>query len=65
MTNEQTKALAVECTKLARSLTKDDPSFADTEWAFEFSPETFSDSSNSPQGETRSEELLVDFTSCL
>jgi len=27
-----------------RSLTKDDLSFADTEWAFEFSPETFSDS---------------------
>lgn len=44
MTNEQTKALAVECTVLARSLTKDDPSFADTEWAFEFSPETFTDS---------------------
>lgn len=46
MTNEQTKALAVECTKLARSLTKDsdDPSFTDTEWAYEFSPETFSDS---------------------
>ncbi|OXV07559.1 hypothetical protein Egran_04677 [Elaphomyces granulatus] len=44
MTNEQTKALAVECTKLARSLTKDDPSFADTEWAYEFSPETFTDS---------------------
>ncbi|KAI1382388.1 hypothetical protein F4677DRAFT_401812 [Hypoxylon crocopeplum] len=44
MTNKQTKALAVECTALARSLTKDDPSFADTEWAFEFSPETFSDS---------------------
>ena len=45
MSNTQTKALAVECTKLARSLTKDDPSTADTEWAYEFSPETFSDSS--------------------
>jgi 2-isopropylmalate synthase len=44
MTNEQSKTLAVECTKLARSLTKDDPSFAGTEWAYEFSPETFSDS---------------------
>ncbi|KAI0148400.1 hypothetical protein GGR57DRAFT_239652 [Xylariaceae sp. FL1272] len=44
MNNDQTKNLAVECTKLVRSLTKDDPSFADTQWAFEFSPETFSDS---------------------
>jgi 2-isopropylmalate synthase len=33
----------VRCTKLVRSLTKDDPSAAGTEWAFEFSPETFSD----------------------
>jgi 2-isopropylmalate synthase len=45
MTNEQSKALAVECTRLARKLTKDDPSFAGTEWAYEFSPETFSDTS--------------------
>lgn len=45
MTQEQTKALAVECTKLVRSLTKGDLTFAGTEWAFEFSPETFSDSS--------------------
>ncbi|KAF2274763.1 2-isopropylmalate synthase [Westerdykella ornata] len=44
MTNEQSKALAVECTRYARSITKDDPSTAGTEWAFEFSPETFSDS---------------------
>ncbi|KAK8073842.1 2-isopropylmalate synthase [Apiospora phragmitis] len=29
----------------ARSITKDDPSQAGTEWAFEFSPETFSDTS--------------------
>ncbi|KAF2148445.1 2-isopropylmalate synthase [Myriangium duriaei CBS 260.36] len=44
MSNEQSKALAVECTKYARSITKDDPSTTGTEWAFEFSPETFSDS---------------------
>jgi len=44
MTNEQSIALAVECTKYARSITKDDPSTSSTEWAFEFSPETFSDS---------------------
>ncbi|KAI9892712.1 MAG: hypothetical protein M1814_001132 [Vezdaea aestivalis] len=43
-TNEQSLALAVKCTKYARSITKDDPSQAGTEWAFEFSPETFSDS---------------------
>ena len=43
-TNEQSLALAVKCTKLARSLTKDDPSQEGTEWAYEFSPETFSDS---------------------
>ena len=44
MTNEQSKALAVECTKYARSITKGDPQASETEWAFEFSPETFSDS---------------------
>ena len=44
MTNAQSKALAVECTRYARSITKDDPSTSGTEWAFEFSPETFSDS---------------------
>ena len=44
MNNEQSKQLAVECTKYARSITKDDPSTAGTEWIFEFSPETFSDS---------------------
>jgi len=43
MNNEQSKALAVECTKYARSITKDDPSTAGTEWMYEFSPETFSD----------------------
>lgn len=44
MTEEQNLALAVKCTEFARSITKDDPSQAGTEWAFEFSPETFSDS---------------------
>jgi 2-isopropylmalate synthase len=44
MNNEESKALAVECTRYARSITKDDPSTAGTEWAYEFSPETFSDS---------------------
>ncbi|ORY13397.1 hypothetical protein BCR34DRAFT_599931 [Clohesyomyces aquaticus] len=43
MDNAQSKALAVECTKYARSITKDDPSQQGTEWAYEFSPETFSD----------------------
>ena len=43
-TPEQSIDLAVKCTKLARSMTKDDPSQAGTEWAYEFSPETFSDS---------------------
>lgn len=42
---EESIELAVKCTKLARSLTKDDPSQAGTEWAYEFSPETFSDTS--------------------
>lgn len=36
--------LAVKCAKYARSITKDDPAQTGTEWAFEFSPETFSDS---------------------
>ena len=44
-TEQQTLELAVECTRYARSITKDDPSQRGTEWAFEFSPETFSDSS--------------------
>lgn len=43
MTEQQSLELAVKCTKLVRSLTKDDPSAQGTEWAFEFSPETFSD----------------------
>ncbi|KAF2828266.1 2-isopropylmalate synthase [Ophiobolus disseminans] len=45
MNDEDTVKLAVECTKYARSITKDDPEQKDTEWAYEFSPETFSDSS--------------------
>lgn len=44
MNNQQTIDLAVECTKYARSLTKDDPNSGVEEWAYEFSPETFSDS---------------------
>lgn len=43
MTKEESKEMAVRCTKYARSITKDDPSTAGTEWQFEFSPETFSD----------------------
>lgn len=44
-TEEETLELAVRCTKLVRSLTKDDPSQSGTNWQFEFSPETFSDTS--------------------
>jgi 2-isopropylmalate synthase len=44
MNDEQTLELAVKSTKYARSITKDDPAQAGTKWAFEFSPETFSDS---------------------
>lgn len=43
MTEEQSLALAVRCTQLVRSLTKDNPEAQGTEWAYEFSPETFSD----------------------
>ncbi|KAJ5819119.1 hypothetical protein N7474_004710 [Penicillium riverlandense] len=43
MDRKQSLELAVRCTKYARSITKDDPSNAGTEWQFEFSPETFSD----------------------
>lgn len=48
MSEEESIALAVKCTKLARSLTKDAPKdsqYAPTEWLYEFSPETFSDTS--------------------
>jgi len=41
---EETIERAVACAKYARSITKDDPEHAGTEWAFEFSPECFSDS---------------------
>ncbi len=34
-TREEGLALAVKCTKYARSITKDDPEQAGTEWAFE------------------------------
>ncbi|KAI1079690.1 2-isopropylmalate synthase [Whalleya microplaca] len=44
-TEEESIERAVACTKYARSITKDDPEQAGTEWAFEFSPETFSDTS--------------------
>lgn len=43
LTKDQSKALAVKCTELVRALTKDDDSQIKTDWAFEFSPETFSD----------------------
>lgn len=48
MSEDESIALAVKCTKFARSLTKDAPkdsSDVQTEWLYEFSPETFSDSS--------------------
>lgn len=43
LSKDESKNLAVKCASLVRSLTKDDPSQSATEWAFEFSPETFSD----------------------
>jgi 2-isopropylmalate synthase len=43
MTPEESIELAVKCTKFARSITKDDPAQQGTEWLYEFSPETFSD----------------------
>lgn len=43
MKNEDSLALAIACTTYLRSITKDDPSQQDTEWQYEFSPETFSD----------------------
>ncbi|KAK6540185.1 hypothetical protein TWF694_009004 [Orbilia ellipsospora] len=47
MTEDESLALAVKCTKVARSLTKDspDPKVRATHWQYEFSPETFSDTS--------------------
>ncbi|KAK4452923.1 putative 2-isopropylmalalate synthase [Podospora aff. communis PSN243] len=44
-TEDESVELASKCAALVRKLTKDDPSQSGTEWAFEFSPETFSDSS--------------------
>ena len=44
MNNQQQKDLAVECTKYARTITKDDLNSGVENWAYEFSPETFSDS---------------------
>ncbi|POS85388.1 Aldolase, partial [Erysiphe pulchra] len=44
MTEDQILELAVKSTQYARSITKDDPTQSGTEWAFEFSPECFSDS---------------------
>ena len=44
MDNRQQIELAVECTRYARSLTKDDPDSGVEAWNLEFSPETFSDS---------------------
>ncbi|KAK6205141.1 alpha-isopropylmalate synthase [Scheffersomyces amazonensis] len=46
LTKEESKALAVKCTELVRSLTKDDPTQQGTIWDFEFSPETFSDTNS-------------------
>ncbi|EER38197.1 2-isopropylmalate synthase [Histoplasma capsulatum H143] len=43
MSKQESLEMAVRCTKYARLITKDDPSTAGTEWLFEFSPETFSD----------------------
>ena len=43
-TEEKSVEVAVKCTKYARSITKDAPGNK-TEWAYEFSPETFSDTS--------------------
>lgn len=42
-TEEESVELAKKCARLVRQLTKDDPAQQGTEWAFEFSPETFSD----------------------
>ncbi|KAK3396065.1 putative 2-isopropylmalalate synthase [Sordaria brevicollis] len=42
---DESVELASKCAALVKSLTKDDPEMAGTEWAFEFSPETFSDTS--------------------
>lgn len=43
LSQEETKAIAVKCTQIVRALTKDDPLQLQTQWTYEFSPETFSD----------------------
>lgn len=43
LSQEESKQVAVKMTKLVRELTKDDPSQSATNWHYEFSPETFSD----------------------
>ncbi|QLG70349.1 hypothetical protein HG535_0A02880 [Zygotorulaspora mrakii] len=43
MSREEAIVKAVEATKLVRRLTKDDPNQQGTEWSYQFSPETFSD----------------------
>ncbi|SCV05719.1 LANO_0H13674g1_1 [Lachancea nothofagi CBS 11611] len=45
MSQEEAVAKAVEATKLVRKLTKDDPAQQATMWTYQFSPETFSDTS--------------------
>jgi len=47
MSEDQSVELAVKCTKYARSITKDseDAEIRSTHWQYEFSPETFSDTS--------------------
>ncbi|GMM47361.1 hypothetical protein DAPK24_039360 [Pichia kluyveri] len=47
MSQKESIKLATECTLLVKSLTKEnpDPSYNKTNWQFEFSPETFSDTS--------------------
>ncbi|SCV03747.1 LAME_0H12904g1_1 [Lachancea meyersii CBS 8951] len=45
MSREEAVVKAVEATKLVRKLTKDDPAQQATEWTYQFSPETFSDTS--------------------
>lgn len=42
-TQEQNMEMAVNATRLARALTKDDPSQSKTEWNLEFTPEHWSD----------------------
>lgn len=43
LSKQEALDLATKCARLVRSLTKDDPKQSATEWDFEFSPETFSD----------------------